>query len=105
MSERNNKEKLSLTSYDPVETPEEVINSDKDTKRREAFREAYKRITTIIPEYFMTQRKRRKNATGAGGTAFSQNIIVTPEKVSIERKEEKQVKAEKENEQDREIGE
>ena len=83
-SEERSKEKMSLTSYDPVETPEEVINSDKDTKRREAFKEAYKRITTIIPEYFMSQRKKRRNATSGGGTSFSQNIVVTPDKVSVE---------------------
>ncbi len=103
MSDKKNEEKISLTSYDPVETPEEIINSDKNTKRREAFKEAYKRITTIIPEYFMSQRKRRKNAAGAGGTSFSQNIVVTPEKVTIERNEEKHTENEKENE--REIGE
>ena len=102
MSEKDNKEKVGLTSYDPVETPEEVINSDKDTKRREAFKEAYKRIATIIPEYFMSQRRKRKNGSTSGGTSFSQNIVVTPEKVSVERKEEKHI--EKENEKEKEIG-
>ncbi len=105
MSEKKKNEKISLTSYDPVETPEEIINSDKDTKRREAFKEAYKRITTIIPEYFMSQRKKRKNAAGTGGTSFSQNIVVTPEKVSIEKTELNHQEKENEKENDREIGE
>ena len=75
---KEKKEKISLTSYDPVETPEEVIEKDKDFQRKEAFRESYKRIMKIIPDYFMEQRKKRKNAT-SGGTAFSQSIVVTPE--------------------------
>ena len=101
MSEKDNKEKVGLTSYDPVETPEEVINSDKDTKRREAFKEAYKRIATIIPEYFMSQRKKRKNGSTSGGTSFSQNIVVTPEKATVQRNEVEH----KEKENEREIGE
>ena len=80
------KEKISLTSYDPVESPEEIIAADKDTKRREAFQKAYKVIANIIPGYFLEQRK-KKNATSGGGTAFSQSIVVTPEKVTLETKE------------------
>ena len=84
--EEKSKEKVSLIGYDPVESPEEIINADKDTNRKEAFKEAYKKIATIIPEYFMTMRKRRKG-TGAGGTSFSQNIVVTPDKVTLQTKE------------------
>ena len=83
----NNKEnidKVTITSYNPVEDPDDVIAADKDNNRKEAFRETYKRIMNIIPEYFMTLRKRRKNG-GTGG--FSQNIVVTPEKVTVETKE------------------
>ncbi len=96
--EKTSKEKVSLVGYDPVESPEEIINSDKDTKRKEAFKETYKRIATIIPEYFMTMRKRRKGS-GAGGTSFSQNIVVTPDKVTLQTKEvEKTVEKEEEKE-------
>ena len=34
-----NKEKIGFTSYDPVESPEEIIEKDKDIDRKEAFRE------------------------------------------------------------------
>ncbi len=86
MAEEKKKDKATLFGFDPVETPEEVINADKDIERKEAFKETYKRIAKIIPEYFMSQRKKRKNAT-SGGTAFSQNIVVTPEKATIQTKE------------------
>ena len=95
-----NKEKISLTSYDPVESPEEIIEKDKDTDRKEAFRETYKRIMKIIPDYFLEQRKKRKNAT-SGGTAFSQSIVVTPEKVTLQTKEvekKEQIQEERERE-------
>ncbi len=84
--EKRGKEKVSLVGYDPVESPEEIIDADKDTNRKEAFKETYKRIATIIPEYFMSMRKKRKNS-GAGGNAFSQNIVVTPDKVTLQTKE------------------
>lgn len=93
--------KVHLLSYDPVETPEEIIAADKDIKRKEAFQETYKRIAKIIPEYFTT--KKRKNTTSGGGTArspFSQNIVVTPEKVTLETKE--VVQEEKQEEKERE---
>lgn len=97
-----NKKKTTLLGFDPVETPEEVIEADKDIERKEAFKETYKRIAKIIPEYFMTQKKKRKNST-SGGTAFSQNIVVTPDKVTLQTKEvkeegEKPKQEEKENE-------
>ena len=86
MEEKEKENKVSFLGFDPVETPEEVINADKDVERREAFKETYKRIAKIIPEYFMSQRKKRKNTT-SGGKAFSQNIIVTPDKATIQTKE------------------
>lgn len=99
---KEKKEKISLTSYNPVETPEEIIASDKDTNRREAFQKAYKVIANIIPGYFLEQRK-KKNATsgGSGGTAFTQSIVVTPEKVTLETKENTKTE-EKQEERERE---
>ena len=97
---KEKKEKMSLTSYDPVETPEEIIASDKDTKRREAFQKAYKVIANIIPGYFLEQRK-KKNTTSGGGTSFTQSIVVTPEKVTVETKEAHQTE-EKQEERERE---
>jgi len=58
----------------------------------------------IIPEYFITQRKKRKNGSNAsGGNAFTQNIIVTQENVKVETQglEEKET-IYKENERERE---
>lgn len=95
MAEEKKNNKTTLFGYDPVETPEEVIDSDKDMERKEAFKETYKRIAKIIPDYFMTQKKKRKNAT-SGGTSFSQNIVVTPEKATIETKEVSKEEAPKE---------
>ena len=46
------KDKVSLFGYNPTETPEEIIASDKDEKRKEAFKEAYKKVMQIIPSYF-----------------------------------------------------
>ena len=97
---KEKKEKISLTEYDPVETPEEVIEKDKDVDRKEAFRETYKRIMKIIPEYFTEQRKRRRN-NNSGGSAFSQSIVVTRDKVTLETKEtEKHEEKQEERERD-----
>ncbi len=101
MAEKNKNEKVNILSYDPVETPEEVIAKDTDVERKAAFQETYKRIAKIIPEYFMSQKKKRKNATSGGGTAFSQNIVVTPEKVEVQTNEvesKEEIKEEKERE-------
>ena len=90
---KEKKERVSITKYDPVEDPEDVIAADKDVDRREAFKKTYEVIAKIVPNYFMEQRRKRKNGT-SGGTAlnpFSQKIIVTPEKTTLETKE---VKAE-----------
>ncbi len=106
MPKEEKKKKISLTNVDLVETPEEIISADKDLKRKEAFAETYKRIATIIPEYFMTQRRKRKNGS-SGGTSFTQNIVVTPDKVTVqtnevENVEEKNVEEEKTNDRERE---
>ena len=96
------KNKITITSYDPVENPEDIIAADKDNDRKEAFKETYKRIMNIIPEYFMTLRKKRKNG-GSGG--FSQNIVVTPEKVTLETKEMPEQEQESQNEkEEKQIG-
>lgn len=100
MAKGKKKERMSLTKYDPVESPEDIISQDKDTERREAFRRTYEAIAKIVPNYFMEQRKKRKNGT-SGGTSFSQNIIVTSEKATVQTnetktEENKDVKKEKE---------
>ena len=95
------KEKVSLTSYEPAETPEEIIAADKDIKRKEAFQKAYKVIANIIPGYFLEQRKKKNATSGGGGTAFTQSIVVTPEKVTLEKKEVGH-KEEKQEERERE---
>ncbi len=99
MAEKENNKKTSLFGSDDVIEPEEVIASDKNQERQNAFKEAYKRVMQIVPKYFMTQRK-RKNGTGSGG--FSQSIVVTPENVKIETKETKAQENVKEMEEDRE---
>ena len=105
MAKQKKEEKVGLLKYDPVETPEEIISEDKDTERKKAFLETYQRIAKIIPEYFMSQRKKRKNAT-SGGTSFTQNIVVTPDKVTLQTNELKQEEHQKEEEkEEREIGE
>ncbi len=89
MSEKNNKKrrKENLLTYDlTVEEPEDIIAADKDENRKNAFKEAYKVIANIIPEYFITKRKKRKNSS-SGGTSFSQNIIVTADKATVQTKE------------------
>jgi len=98
---KEKKEKISLTGYNPVETPEEIIASDKDTNRREAFQKAYKVIANIIPGYFLEQRKKKNATSGGGGTAFTQSIVVTPEKVTLETKENAKTE-EKQEERERE---
>lgn len=93
--------KVNLLSYDPVETPEEIMDKDKNTARKEAFKESYKKVMQIIPDYFLEQRRKRKNSTTGGGTSFTQNIVITPENVKIEtmEKEEKESQEEKEREE------
>jgi len=104
MAKEKGKDRVSLTEYDPVEDPEDVIAQDKDVERKEAFKKTYETIAKIVPNYFMEQRKKRKK-TSSGGTAFSQNIIVTPEKVTVQTNEvkaegSKEVKEEKEKGRD-----
>lgn len=99
MSEKKNKEKRkeNLLTFDTsVEDAEDIIAADKDIERRTAFQEAYKRIAKIIPEYFLAQRKKRKNGA-TGGTAFSQNIVVAPDKVTLQTKETEESSKEEEN--------
>ena len=81
------KNKVSFIGYDPVESPEIIISSDKNNERKKAFADSYKRVMQIIPEYFIMQRKKRKNGSSSGGNSFTQNIIVTPENAKIETNE------------------
>lgn len=97
------KEKISLTSYNPIETPEEIINSDKDMKRKDAFKEAYKKVMTIIPAYFIERKRKKTGSTSSGGTSFTQNIIVTSENAKVETtKENKQQENQEERDRERE---
>ena len=99
-NKKKSKEKMSLFGYDPIESPEEIISNDKNNERREAFKGAYKNVMKIIPEFFMTNKK--KNTSGStGGSSFTQNIVVTPEQVRIETNKEnvqEEIKEEKERE-------
>lgn len=95
------KDKVSLFGYDPTETPEEIIDADKDIDRKEAFKEAYKKVMQIIPDYFINKKKKNGTASSGGGKGFSQNIIVTPENVKLETNKEI-VQEEKEQEKERE---
>ncbi len=81
--EKNEKVKNTLFGSDEVVDAEIVIASDKDTNRQNAFKEAYKKVMQIVPNYFLTPKKRK--ATTSGG--FSQSIVVTPENAKIETKE------------------
>lgn len=93
------KEKISLTKYDPVESPEEIIEADKDIKRRKAFDEVFKRIDLFAIKLGLLPN--RKKPTSGGGTAFTQSIVVTSEKATIETKEINK-KEEKQEERERE---
>ena len=97
---KQDKQKVSLLGFDPTETPEEIIDGDKNNDRKEAFKEAYKKVMQIIPDYFMTQRKKRKSSGSSGG--FTQNIIVTPEVAKIETKEQEVQEPTMEREEERE---
>ncbi len=99
---KETKDKMSLTGFDPVETPEEIIASDKDNNRREAFREAYKKAMTIVPNYFLTPKKRKPNSGGTGG-GFSQEIKITPESIKVETKGENAIDT-KEEQKQKELG-
>ena len=88
MAKKGKDNKMNLFTYDPVETPEEIIKEDKNLERKKAFLDTYQRIAKIIPEYFMSQRKKKNgSANSGGGTAFSQNIVVTPDKVTVQTQE------------------
>lgn len=79
------KEKVSLIGYDPVQTKEEIIAADKDSARREAFKEAYRKVMSYAP-IFLDKKKKPKPASSSGGKSFSQEIKITPENVKIETK-------------------
>ena len=102
MAKEKQKNKVTLLGYDPVETPEEIIEKDKDQDRNKAFRESYKRVMQIIPDYFLEQRRKRKrkNGTTGGGTSFTQNIVITPENVKIETTEKGEQVQEEEKERE-----
>lgn len=103
MSEsKETNDKMSLTGFDPVETPEEIIASDKDSERREAFKEAYKKAMTIVPNYFLMPKKRKPNSGSSGG-GFSQEIKITPESIKVETKGENSFEG-KEEQKQKELG-
>lgn len=84
---KDKKDKVSLLGYDPIETPEEIISSDKNSDRKDAFKEAYKVVMKIIPDYFLTKKQKKTSTSSSGGNSFTQNIIVTSENVKIETNE------------------
>ena len=96
--EKENKSKVSLFGFDPVETPDEIINADTNTDRKEAFKEAYKRVMQIIPEFFMSQKKKKKGTGSSGG--FTQSIVITPENVKVETTEIEKPEEQKETERE-----
>lgn len=85
--EKDTKNEVTLLGYDPVETPEEIIDSDNNDDRKDAFKQAYKKVMQIIPDYFMTARKKRKGTGASGGNSFTQNIIVTTDNIKLETNE------------------
>ena len=96
-----NDKKTTLLGCDYVETPREIIASDKNTTRKSAFLAAYERAKLIVPEFFIKEQRKRKNTSSdTGGKAFS-HIIVTTEKVELETKdtEAKSVEVDKEREE------
>ena len=48
----NEKEKVSFLGSDEIETPDEIISTDKDNERKAAFKEAYKKVMQIVPRIF-----------------------------------------------------
>ncbi|MDE5831065.1 MAG: hypothetical protein K2H53_05540 [Clostridia bacterium] len=80
--------KVSLFGYDPMQTPEEIIDADKDIDRKEAFNETEKRVMAIIPRYFSDQKKRKptSSSSSSGGKGFSQEIKITPDNIKVETK-------------------
>lgn len=99
MTKKKKENKVNLLTYDPVETPEEIIKEDKNLERKKAFLDTYQRIARIIPEYFISQKKKKKGSANSGGTAFSQNIVVTPDKVTVQTQEIKEQEKQEEREE------
>ena len=95
---KKEKNEVSFLGFDPVETPDEIINSDTNNDRKEAFKEAYKKVMQIIPDYFISQKKRKKNSGSTGG--FSQSIVITPNDVKIETTEMQKQEQEKQTEKE-----
>ncbi len=94
MSKKDN-EKMNLLSEDDITTPEDIISKDKDNDRREAFKKAYENIRLIIPNYFMTNRRKKNGSSGAGG--FSQQIVVDVNQAKVETKIEEKPQSTKES--------
>lgn len=99
---QSNKEssKVSFLGCDNVETAREIIESDKNTARKKAFLEAYEKTKLIVPNYSINSKKPKNASSSSGGRTFSQNIIVTPEKVEIETMENEQKQPEEEKERE-----
>lgn len=99
MAKDNNK--ITLLGCDNVETAREVIESDKNTARKKAFLDAYEKTKLIVPDLFIkNQRKKKNGSSNSGGKGFSQEIIVTPEKVNLETKETKTIETEHDRERE-----
>lgn len=79
------KVKMNFLSPDLVESPREVIDSDKNNDRKIEFANSYKKIMQIIPEYFLKKKKKKAGTSSdSGGSSFAQSIIITNEIAKIE---------------------
>ena len=94
---KNDDKKINLLTEDDVTTPEEIINRDKDNNRKEAFKKAYENIKLIIPNYFMSTRRKKAGSGGTGG--FSQQIVVDVNQAKVETKIEEKSQQVKESEE------
>ncbi len=86
MAKDKKAEKMSVFGSDNVSSAEEIIAADKNVNRQKDFREAYQRIKLRFPHLFL-EPKSKKNGNATSGGSFTQNIIVTSEKVKVETKE------------------
>lgn len=101
-NKKKSNEKISFLGFDPVETPEEIIDKDSDIDRKKAFRDSYKVVMQRFADLFVNPKRKKTSTSGStGGKAFTQNIIVTPEQVKIETNKES-MQEEKQEEKERE---
>lgn len=93
-------DKMSFFGSDNVESPKEIIDADKDTDRKAAFKDAYKRNMQIIPGYFTKKKPKGSTSESSGGKSFTQNIIVTQEGVNLETNKNVEIELDEEKERE-----